>query len=58
MEACAAVITWRNALLKQAIALKEEARDLIVQWDLWWLGAGGSAGRAAFRIAALVRSAG
>jgi hypothetical protein len=26
----AAVSTWRNALLKQAIEMKEDARDLIV----------------------------
>jgi hypothetical protein len=31
VEARVAVITWRNALLQQAIGLKEQARDLITQ---------------------------
>jgi hypothetical protein len=31
VQACAAVSTWRNALLQQAMALEEQARDPIVE---------------------------
>jgi hypothetical protein len=30
VEACAAVSTWRNARPQQAMALEEQARDLIL----------------------------